>query len=108
MRARWQRAGDILQSVLRRAGIEEGFRRQSALLHWDEVVGRKIALRARPRELEGKTLVVDVDGSAWIHELSYLKDDILRELNRRVGGNAIDRIVFFAAESVDRQIEQGR
>jgi len=101
VRTKWKSAGDVLQSVLRRAGIEEGFRRHSALLHWDDVVGRKIALRARPRELEGKTLLVDVDGSAWIHELSYLKDDILRELNHRVGGNAIDRIVFRAAESVE-------
>jgi len=103
VRAKWQAAGDVIQAVLERAGIEEGFRRHSALMYWDDIVGDKIARKARPRELEGKTLLVDVTSSAWVHELSYLKNDIIRELNQRVGGGAIDRIIFLVGEVVEEE-----
>ncbi len=98
-----QAAGDIIQSVLQRAGVEEGFRRHSALMYWDDVVGDKIARKARPKELEGKTLLVNVESSAWVHELTYLKNDILRELNQRVGGGAIDKIVFLIGDVAEEE-----
>lgn len=99
----WQAAGDIIPAVLERAGVDESFRRHMALMYWDDVVGEKIARKARPRELEGKTLLVNVESSAWVHELTYLKNDILRELNQRVGGGAIDRIVFLIGEVAEEE-----
>ncbi len=103
MRSDWRSAGDLIATVLDRAGITEGFRRHSALSHWDEVVGEKIGRKARPRELRGKTLIVDVESSAWVHELTYLKSEILCDLNRKVGGDAIDRIVFLVGGSVEER-----
>jgi predicted nucleic acid-binding Zn ribbon protein len=90
-------AGDVLASLLEHRGLKENVRRHTALLWWDEAVGPKIAARARPVEIRGKTLFVDVRGSSWIHELSFLKEDILRKLNERVGGGAIEEIVFAAS-----------
>lgn len=103
MKRSLQAAGDIIPAVLERAGVEEGFRRHKALLHWDDVVGDKIARKARPRELQGKTLIVNVESSAWVHELTYLKSDIIRELNRRVGGGAIDKLVFLIGEIAEEE-----
>jgi predicted nucleic acid-binding Zn ribbon protein len=99
VKGRWRSVGEVLGAVMSDRGLAEGLRRHTALLGWDEIVGRRIGEKARPRELRGKTLFVDVDGSAWIHELSFLKADILEKLNERVGGDAIDRIVFLAKGS---------
>lgn len=97
MKGKWLKAGDILDSFLEGKGLKEGVRRHMALLSWDEVVGDRIAERARPIEIRGKTLFVDVDGSAWMHELAFLKEDILRKLNEKTPGKeAIDEIVFMA------------
>ncbi|MFH1278563.1 MAG: DUF721 domain-containing protein [Candidatus Eisenbacteria bacterium] len=97
MKGKWLKAGDVLDSFLEAKGLKEGVRRHTALLGWDEAVGSRIAERARPIELRGKTLFVDVDGSAWMHELAFLKEDILRKLNEKApGGEAIDQIVFMA------------
>jgi len=100
---KWLTAGDVLKNLLRDRGLEEGVRRHSALLGWEEVVGRRIAGRARPREMRGKTLFVEVDGSAWIQELTFLREEILEKLNRRVGGDALDRIIFLAKGEGERR-----
>lgn len=93
----WRKAGDVLDAVLGDIGLQEGVRKHTALLGWDEIVGEKIGARARPFEIRGKTLFVQVDGSAWMHELTFLKEDIRKRLNERVGGEAaIDQIVFIA------------
>lgn len=97
MQGSWRRAGDVLASILATRGLQEGIRRHTAILGWEEVVGKRIAERASPLEIRGKTLFVDVSGSAWIHELSFLKADILAKLNERVGGGAIEEIIFTAS-----------
>jgi len=96
VKSRWEKAGDILGGVLQKQGIDETVRRHTALLGWEKVVGKRIAKRAYPLELRGKTLFVEVEGSAWIHELSFLKNDIVRGLNERAGADAIEQIVFTA------------
>ncbi len=95
----WKSAGRVLGKMLETEELRDGYRKHAALLHWSEVVGGKIAERARPQGIRGKTLFVEVDGSAWIQELSFLKEDILRELNERAGDDALDQIVFRAAGS---------
>ena len=101
MSGKWMMVGEVLDKFLAGSGLKEGVRRHTAVLGWEEVVGERIARKARPRDLRGKTLFVDVDGSAWIHELSFLRQDILKKLNERVGGDAVDRIVFMAKGNRD-------
>ncbi|MFH1679536.1 MAG: DUF721 domain-containing protein [Candidatus Eisenbacteria bacterium] len=98
MRGKWTTIGEVLSSLLERRGLREGIRRHTALLGWEETVGTKIAERAWPLEVRGKTLFVGVNGSAWIHELLFLKADILRKLNEKAGGGteAIEEIIFVA------------
>lgn len=102
-KALWKNPGEVIGNVLQNAGLQEAYRRNSTLLYWNDVVGAKIAEKAQPREIDGKTLYVDVVSSAWLQELTFMKVDILRELNERVGGNAIDQIIFFATGSEGRE-----
>lgn len=59
---------------------------------WREVVGTRVAQRSRPRALEGKTLHVTVNSSAWAQELSFLAPTIVEKLNER--GHAISSLRF--------------
>jgi len=93
---KWMTIGEVLASLLERRGLNDRVRRHAALLGWEETVGAKIAERAWPLEVRGKTLFVGVNGSAWMHELQFLKEDILRKLHEKAGGDEIEEILFVA------------
>lgn len=62
--------------------------------YWDETVGEAIAQNARPSAFKGRLLYVDVTSSPWIHQLQFLKTDIVERLNRVVGRQVINDIKF--------------
>jgi len=37
---------------------------------------------------------VEVEGSAWMHELSFLKRDMIREINQRLGSGRVRDVRF--------------
>ncbi len=49
---------------------------------WISIVGEKIAARTRVGSLVKGKLTVKVASSAWSQELSFLKEDLIRKLNR--------------------------
>jgi hypothetical protein len=65
-----------------------------AIVAWSDVAGSRVAARTRAESLKGGTLVVRVDGAAWLHELTYLKPDLLARLNQRLGGGVVREIRF--------------
>ncbi len=58
---------------------------------WDDAVGATIAAHARPVKLDGATLRVEVDDTAWATQLRYLSTDVLDRL-QALGGLRIDRL----------------
>jgi predicted nucleic acid-binding Zn ribbon protein len=61
---------------------------------WDDAVGEMIAYNAQPLAFKGKLLLVEVNSSAWLHELQFLKDDMIRNLNNALGRELISEIKF--------------
>ena len=61
---------------------------------WDRAVGEIIAENARPAAFKGKILLVHVNSSPWLHQLSFLKKDILTRINRELGQDLVDEIKF--------------
>ncbi len=93
------RVGDLVGDLLERKGLVTQFRRMGALDAWEEAVGEKIAGVTRARSVAASTLFVEVRSSAWLMELSMMKDDFLERVNERLGDVALDRIVFVLAET---------
>jgi hypothetical protein len=54
------------------------------LLHvrdaWPQVAGPALAARTWPAAISGDLLVVHVHDSQWLHELTYMRQDLLRRL----------------------------
>jgi len=61
---------------------------------WNDAVGKVIAENARPAAFKGKILLVHVTSSAWIHELTFLKKDIINNINTSLGEDLVEEIKF--------------
>ena len=86
--------GSVIDKLLR-----SGIRQQDAPLLqvwelWDRAVGQIIAENARPAAIKGNILLVHVNSSPWLHQLSFLKKDILARINRELGQDLVGEIKF--------------
>jgi predicted nucleic acid-binding Zn ribbon protein len=93
------RVGAVLSQVLEKHGVQKQVKRLSLLELWPEVVGAKLAAVTRVKGVDEDALVVEVRSSAWIMELSLMKERFLERVNERLEEAPIDRIVFVLAET---------
>ena len=61
---------------------------------WDAEIGPPIAENARPFAVKGSLLLVHVSSSAWMHQLRFLKDELLDKLNRGLDNQPIEELKF--------------
>ncbi len=93
------RVGDLLDDLLQRRGLGTQIRRQGALEVWSGAVGEKIAEVTAAKTVVASTLFVEVRSSAWLMELSLVKEALLGCINAELGGEGtIDRIVLTLME----------
>jgi hypothetical protein len=65
-----------------------------AIVAWGDVAGPRVAARTRGEALRNGVFTVRVDGAAWLHELTYLKADLLARLNGHLGGRPVRELRF--------------
>ncbi|MGD9056349.1 MAG: DUF721 domain-containing protein [Desulfobacterales bacterium] len=86
--------GNILDNVLKSYHTEA----DSGLRHvwhlWDVAVGETIAQNARPAAFKDNLLIVHVSNSTWIHQLQFLKNDLISALNTALGQPLLTDIRF--------------
>jgi predicted nucleic acid-binding Zn ribbon protein len=75
--------------VLRELGLAETAAGWRAVSEWPAVAGTRIARRSRAVSFRDGTLNVEVEGSAWMHELAFLKNELVRNLNRHLGSDVV-------------------
>ena len=51
-------------------------------------------LPSRAVGFERGVLRVEVEGSAWMHELGYLKHELIRTVNRELGSDRVREVRF--------------
>ncbi len=83
------RIGGPLQELLARLRLTGPMVGWQAVEVWPEVVGDRVAARARAVAFRDGTLVVEVDSSTWMNELTYLKRRMILDLNRRLGAEVV-------------------
>jgi predicted nucleic acid-binding Zn ribbon protein len=89
---------ESLQSALQRAlvgrGLEGELKGWEAVTRWAALVGPRIAGHSRAVSFRQGTLIVEVDGSAWMHELGVLKRQLMRTINRELVPNTVRELRF--------------
>lgn len=81
---------DLLPAVVARIGGDDRAVEQRITFVWNEAVGAVLAERTRPEAVRGKTLLVRVSSSAFAHELTLLKGEILEKLRVTLGPGRIE------------------
>ncbi len=89
---------EVLGRVFNRRGISKKMKEMSLLGLWQEVVGKKIDRHTHPFSVKKGKLFVNVDNSGWLVQLTYLKDKIIAEFNKKEGGKPIKDIYFRLGE----------
>ena len=85
----------ILSKALAHKGIDKKIERYEFILHWEEIVGAKLAEVSKPEYISRKTLLVRVLHPVWAQELTFMKPHLLRQLLPYLKkGDIVDDMVF--------------
>ena len=79
----------VVARLLRGLGLENAMLGWRAVEEWPKTVGLRIARHTRAVEFRDGTLVVEVEGSAWMQEVGYLKRDLSRRINASLGADVV-------------------
>lgn len=85
---------DLIKGLISSLGSKERLSEEDIAAAWTDAVGAKSAKHSRPVSLKKSGLVVNVDGSGWLYELTIKKKDILEKLAGSLKGKKIKDIRF--------------
>ena len=86
--------GNVIDGVLKNFRSEPDYALTKIWRLWDEAAGETIASNARPAAFKGKLLIVHVVSATWIHQLQFLKNDLMAKLNDALGKPLVEEIKF--------------
>jgi len=81
--------GGVLGRVLENLGLSREMIGWQAVEAWPKLVGPRVARHTRAVAFRDGTLHVEVEGSAWMHELGFLKRDLVQRINHQLGGEHV-------------------
>ena len=86
--------GSIIDDVLKTYRREHDGELIRVWKFWDNIVGDGISKNAKPAAFKGRILLVYVSSSTWVHQLQFLKEEIIVKLNEALGKSLIDDLRF--------------
>ena len=95
-------AKKALNSVLERYGAVAEIREHRILIQWEKIVGPRVAAHTSPDALNKGVLWVRVDSSSWLHQLSFLKDEIVARANQLCDQALVQEIRFHLGRPKER------
>jgi len=93
-KAQFVHIGSIIDNVLKTYRREPDGELIRVWHVWDSIVGDVISKNAKPAAIKGKILLVYVTSSTWIHQLQFLKKEMIAKLNETLGKSLIDDLKF--------------
>jgi len=85
---------DLVKSVIGNFAGKEKLTEEEIRAAWSLVVGERAAKHSRPRSFADSRLVVHVDDSGWLYELTTRKKHILNNLSSELKGKKLKDITF--------------
>lgn len=92
-----QSFASILPGLLQSLGLADRAMGWRAVSEWPAFAGERIARRARATGFREGVLMVEVEGSAWMHELGFLKAELVRRANVHLGSQVVREVRFVLA-----------
>lgn len=85
---------NILEQVLKSYRTESDPGIKDVWRLWNVAVGETIAQNAQPAAFKGSLLIVHVSNSTWVHQLQFLKNDLISALNTALRQSLLTDIRF--------------
>ncbi|MDP1992901.1 MAG: DUF721 domain-containing protein [Syntrophales bacterium] len=73
--------GEILHKILKKRNIPHASTDRHLLNIWRRAVGPQIAAQTHPDDLKRGSLFVRVSAPVWLHQLQFMKEEILSKIN---------------------------
>lgn len=86
--------GTILKKVVRDLHLGKKLLQYEVVNEWEKIVGKKIASVTTAEKVVDGKLIVRVNSSAWRNELSFLKREIIKKINKKFMEEIITDIIF--------------
>lgn len=85
----------ILSKALAGKGLDKKIDRYEFVLHWDKIVGEKLAEVSKPEYISRSALIVRVMHPVWAQELTFMKAHLLQKLAPYLKrGDRVDEMIF--------------
>jgi len=92
--AKFVHIGSVIEDVLKSYRREPDGELIQVWQVWDSIVGDVISKNAKPGAFKGRILLVYVSSSTWVHQLQFLKEEMIAKLNEALGKSLIDDLKF--------------
>ncbi len=89
--------GSILSALLREHGLEGAAVGWKAVADWPAVAGPRLSKHTKAASFRDGILTIEVEGSAWMHELGFLKLELVRRVNQHLGTETVRDVRFVLA-----------
>lgn len=89
-----EKAGNIFPAMLRGMNLGNEFKQRLVLHDWEKIVGRDIAMHARPVKLEFRRLFIRTTHPAWAEQLKYMEYQLKAKINKYAGADVVRELVF--------------
>ena len=86
--------GSIIDDVLKAYRREPDNELMQVWQVWDRIVGDVVSKNAKPAAFKGRIVLVYVTSSTWVHQLQFLKEEIIVKLNEGLGKALVDDLKF--------------
>jgi len=91
---KYQTLGNVLNNLIKDLGIEEKIDENKAIAIWPEIVGTNVSCNSEVEIVKDGILFVKVKSDVWRNELIFLKFDLIKKLNEKIGKKIIVDIRF--------------
>lgn len=92
------RIDGVVKSIIKKLDKQSRLTSDDVEKAWKQAAGKKAASHTKPASLRKKQLVINVDGSSWLYELTLKKAELLAGLKKKLGGDKIEELRFRIGE----------
>lgn len=88
----------VVKDIILDLGKRDRLTEEDMASVWEAAAGKRASKHTAPASLKKARLVINVDGSGWLYELTLKKKEILKKLKGRLGDKKVKDIRFRIGE----------
>ncbi|MFH1245000.1 MAG: DUF721 domain-containing protein [Candidatus Omnitrophota bacterium] len=86
--------GNLLQGIVENISQVKKNDINTIAEEWKNITGKEMFAHTKPVSFKQGNLLVNVDESAWLYQVSFMKQDLLSALEKKLGLNKVKNIHF--------------